>query len=104
MPPVTELRATQNELATGASVHDDPVIDADGWERRHLSDPVRARESIELYESLGFEVMSRRLQPDDLGPECQACAASVCRSYVLIYTRPRPAGPSGRDGCGSTDK
>jgi len=95
----TELSAEQNEASTRASIHDDPTIDADGWVRRHLADPVRARESTELYESLGFEVMSRRLQPDDLGPECQACAASVCNSYVLIYTRARRTGSSRDDGC-----
>jgi hypothetical protein len=99
----TELSANRNEASDVASIHDDPTIDADGWVRRHLADPVRARESIELYESLGFEVMSRRLQPDDLGPECQACAASVCSSYVLIYTRARHADPSRDDGSAGTE-
>jgi hypothetical protein len=92
-----ELPAKRNEASTLVSIQDDPPIDADGWVRRHLADPVRARESVELYESLGFEVMSRRLQPDDLGPECQACAASVCSSYVLIFTRVRHTDNSGDD-------
>ncbi len=84
---------------TGASIKGDPVLEADGWMRRHLADPVRARESVELYESLGFEVLSRPLQPQDFGPECEACAVSVCTSYVLIYTRAARRCQEGVDVC-----
>lgn len=74
------------ELEFG-TVRSDPALIAAGWVRRHLVDPDRARESVELYESMGFEVLAHELTPADFGPRCQECASIVCRSYVLIYTR-----------------
>lgn len=75
------------------STHGDPALEAAGWVRRHLVDPERAEETIELYESLGFEVMSRTPTPDDFGPKCRDCAAVACREYLLIYTRHKPGAP-----------
>jgi hypothetical protein len=60
---------------------------AEGWVRRHLADPARTRESIELYTSMGYEVKTLKLTPSDLGPMCGLCALDVCKSCVLIYTR-----------------
>lgn len=71
----------------GLTVRSDPELLAQGWQRRHLVDPDRAAESIELYTSLGFDVQARKLTPADFGPDCGQCASTICRSYVLIYTR-----------------
>ncbi len=68
-------------------VRDDAELIAGGWERRHLVDPSRAAESTELYESMGFEVFVRDLKPTDFGAKCQGCAETICRTYVVIYTR-----------------
>ncbi len=65
----------------------DPNLLAEGWVRRHLTDAARAAESAELYAGLGFEVELRQLAPQDLGSQCQACAASICGAYVMVYTR-----------------
>jgi hypothetical protein len=65
----------------------DPKLLAEGWERRHLADAERARESVELYESMGYEVRAETLTPDDFGPRCAECAMAACRACVLIYTR-----------------
>ncbi len=65
----------------------DPKLLAEGWVRRHMTDAARAAESAELYSDMGFEVKLRPLTPQDLGPKCQACAASICGSYVMVYTR-----------------
>ncbi len=81
LPPADEL-----------SVQADPKLIAEGWERRHLVDPDRAKESVELYTAMGFEVKECTLNPADFGPMCQSCASAVCRTYVMIYTRkPAPA-------------
>jgi len=69
------------------SIRSDPKLLADGWVRRHLADPERAKEALELYASMGFEVMAHELTPDDFGPNCTDCASVICKSYVLIYTR-----------------
>lgn len=83
-PSGNALGPPELELGT---VRSDPALIAAGWVRRHLVDPDRARESVELYESMGFEVLAHELTPEDFGPQCQECASVVCRSHVLIYTR-----------------
>ncbi len=65
----------------------DPKLLAEGWVRRHMTDAARAAEAAELYSGMGFEVELRKLTPQDLGSKCQACAASICGSYVMVYTR-----------------
>jgi hypothetical protein len=84
------------------SVRSDPALVAQGWTRRNLADPARAREAIDLYESLGFEVKVARLTPADLGPACRDCAPDICRAYVLLYTR-RTDDSSPRPGESSPD-
>lgn len=65
----------------------DAKLVAEGWERRHLADAERAAESVELYESLGYEVRVEPLTPDDFGPQCAECALAACHACVRIYTR-----------------
>jgi hypothetical protein len=86
---------TDTDRPPGSPIRDNPEFDGCGWRRRHMTDPLRARESIALYESLGFEVATRDLTPDDFDPRCRACASGVCHSYVLIYTREKSADRSG---------
>ena len=73
----------------------DPELDAAGWKRRNLSGPDKVQETVELYESLGFEVMTKPLTPADFGPKCFECALVACRSYRLIYTRRKGEGGAG---------
>jgi len=76
------------------SIPADPKLVAEGWVRRYLADPDRAKEAIELYTSMGYEVKAQKLTPDDLGPKCGDCGSVICSSYVLIYTRkPTPNTP-----------
>ncbi len=75
------------DAADEAGIPADPTLLAEGWVRRHLTDAARAAESAELYAGLGFEVELRQLTPQDLGSKCQACSASICGSYVMVYTR-----------------
>jgi hypothetical protein len=77
------------------SILADPKLLADGWVRRHLADPDRAKEAIELYTSLGYEVKAQKLTPADLGPRCGDCSSVICSSYVLIYTRKLAANTQG---------
>ncbi len=72
-----------------------PALAAEGWQRRYLADESRAKEAEETYRAAGFEVLLHRLKPDDFGDKCVDCAASVCASYVVVYTRrPRPQAAS----------
>lgn len=65
----------------------DERLAAEGWVRRHATDLNRLKESIELYESLGFEVLTRHLTSADYEPSCRGCIESTCPAHVLIYTR-----------------
>jgi hypothetical protein len=67
----------------------DPVLLAEGWERRAMVEPARIVEFTELYESLGFEVLAQKLTQANFGSTCAGCAESACLSYALIYTRKR---------------
>lgn len=52
-----------------------------------MADPERARESTEMYQSLGFEVLSEPVLPAELSEVCTDCQVAVCRLYVTLYTR-----------------
>jgi hypothetical protein len=63
------------------------VLVAQGWVRRFLADEARAREAVDTYSAAGFEVHLQKLVPDDFEEKCSDCAATVCISYVVVYTR-----------------
>jgi hypothetical protein len=65
----------------------DPKLEAEGWQRRFMADGQRLKEYVELYESLGYDVRTEIIQPEEIGPECTDCRLVVCRQYVTLYTR-----------------
>ncbi len=62
---------------------------ADGWVRRYLADPNRAREAVQTYTEAGFEVLLEELEPRSFAASCSGCAATVCATYTVVYTRKR---------------
>ena len=68
----------------------DPELLAAGWVRRYLADSDRAREAVELYTKLGYEVKAQELTPANFDTSCGDCPSHVCQAYVLIYTRKLP--------------
>ena len=76
-----------------AGIQSDPTLLAAGWERRYLADPDRAKEALETYAALGFEVLAQPLVPAQFPSSCGDCSSAVCRSYVLVYTRKRGGEP-----------
>lgn len=66
-----------------------PRLTAAGWERRFMADGARLAEYVELYTTLGFEVLHEPVAPEEIGPECSDCRLIICRQYVTLYTRPR---------------
>ncbi|HLE28422.1 MAG TPA: hypothetical protein VI793_09920 [Anaerolineales bacterium] len=67
----------------------DPRLLAEGWERRFMADLERLSEYIELYTSLGFEVRTEKVPPEEIGPECSDCRLIICRQFLTLYTRKR---------------
>jgi hypothetical protein len=59
-----------------------------GWIRRSVLDNKRVEETVEMYESIGFEVQVKELDPELL-PEkdCKTCFMDNPENYKIIYTR-----------------
>ena len=58
------------------------------WLRRSITDNERVAEQVELYESIGFEVMVKDVVPEQLPVEyCKECFISNPEKYKIIYTR-----------------
>jgi hypothetical protein len=58
-----------------------------GWVKRSALDEPRLSEAIELYKSLGFEVLLEPAKPGDLGADCSVCYSDSCDKFTMIYTR-----------------
>jgi hypothetical protein len=67
----------------------DPTRIAEGWERRFIADAQRAKEVIELYTELGYEVCADPVQPKDVGEDCEDCQLLAALQFKIIYTRKR---------------
>ncbi len=58
-----------------------------GWERRFIADARRAREAMDLYRELGYEVRVEPVEPEELGSECEDCRLFSLLGWRTIYTR-----------------
>ncbi len=58
-----------------------------GWTRRFVATPARLKESVDLYQSLGYEVRLEVQAPEELNDECRSCAVAL-GLYRVVYTRP----------------
>ena len=65
----------------------DPALAAQGWERRFTADVQRAKEAMELYEKLGYEVRAEPVRPQELDDDCEDCGTVVSFHFLAIYTR-----------------
>ncbi len=54
-----------------------------------MADGQRLKEYVDLYTSLGYEIRTEIVQPEEIGPECTDCRLVVCRQFVTLYTRKR---------------
>ena len=58
------------------------------WERRNIIDNDRVSEQVEMYESIGFEVMVKDVDPEQLPEEyCKECFITTPEKYKILYTR-----------------
>jgi hypothetical protein len=87
--PIVEQEARRT--LSVAALQGDPVLLADGWERRFMTDGARAREAVELYASLGYEVRAEPVRREDVADDCEDCQLVMLLKFATIYTR-RPGG------------
>lgn len=74
-----------------AQLQPDSSLIAQGWERRFTADEHRAKEAMELYTRLGFEVRAEPVLPEELQDDCEDCKTLVSFYFQTIYTRKRPS-------------
>jgi hypothetical protein len=77
-------------LLSAEQLEGDPARIADGWERRFIADAQRAKEAMELYEHLGYEVCADPVKAEEVGEECGDCQLLAALQFRVIYTRRRP--------------
>ena len=63
------------------------VYDDSTWVRRNVTDEPRLSELVELYKSLGYEIMLKDFIPGEQADECSECMVSFPERYKIIYTR-----------------
>lgn len=83
----TSFDRSGDRVLTPALLQADPALTAQGWERRFTADEQRAREAIELYGKLGFEVHAEPARPNELEEDCGDCRTVVAFHFLTIYTR-----------------
>lgn len=75
------------------------ILKGQGWEKRFIASEPRLSEAIELYQSIGFDVLLEPL-PDEkelANSDCSATGCTACFEadrdrYRIIFTRARKGG------------
>ena len=76
------------------SKREDELI-KEGWTKRFVANGPRLNEAVELYRSMGHEVLLEPLplvdcdSADEESQECMACFKGFEDQYKIIYTRPK---------------
>ncbi|MBZ5555202.1 MAG: hypothetical protein LAO21_21025 [Acidobacteriia bacterium] len=81
------LGPEERKILPESKTQPDPELTAAGWERRFIAAGERAREAMELYTQLGFEVCAVPVQPSELEDGCEDCRAVSLLQFKTIYTR-----------------
>ena len=76
-------------MLSEAALEGDPKLLAEGWERRFMADAERAKEAVELYEELGYEVRTEAVRSEDVADDCEDCQLLMLLEFQTIYTRKR---------------
>ncbi len=62
---------------------------AQGWERRFVTDGRRLKEYVELYDSMGYEVLAEPVEAKAISPACTDCRLIMLLQFQTLYTRKR---------------
>jgi hypothetical protein len=76
---------------TGSEIRPDPARIAEGWDPRFVVEARRVPEFVELYASMGFEVLADPVQHGQVAAACSDCRVVMLLDFRTIYTRSRHA-------------
>jgi len=76
----------EHEGSWGCTLPPDSRLIAEGWERRFIADERMARDAIDTYTELGYEVRLEPVNTTSLREECSGCK-SLFAQFSAIYTR-----------------
>lgn len=77
----------ERRFLSEAQLRPDASLMAQGWERRFTADEQRAREAMDLYSQLGFEVRAVPVLPEEVPDDCHDCRTVISFYFQTIYTR-----------------
>jgi len=72
----------------GCSLPPDRFLLEQGWQRRFIGDARMARDAVDNYTAMGFEVRLEALNADELRDDCSGCKA-MFSEFKAVYTRKR---------------
>lgn len=81
------VEAEARRMLSQEQFEPDPRLVAQGWQRRFMADGLRAREAIELYQELGYEVRAEPVRTEEVADECGDCQLLMALRFTTIYTR-----------------
>ncbi len=87
--PPPSVRQSEIPILPNLDFTPDPELEAEGWERRFMADPLQVKDATRLYIDLGFEVRTETIRVSELSELCGSCRLATCRAYVTLYTRKR---------------
>jgi hypothetical protein len=64
-------------------------LKAEGWIKRFVAGSPRLEEAVEMYQSLGYEVLQEPIscEANQESAECRTCLMANREQYKTIYTR-----------------
>jgi len=83
----TLFAGSSERVLSESQLQADPALVAQGWERRFIADEQRAKEAMDLYSQLGFDVRAEPVRPEEMHEDCDDCKTVVAFRFVTIYTR-----------------
>ena len=91
MTKIVRIETSSGQLSkrylSDAQLQPDPLLVAEGWERRFTADSQRVQEVTDLYSQLGYEVRAEPVHSEELDHGCEDCHSLIVSQFKTIYTR-----------------
>jgi hypothetical protein len=86
MGPRVSKMSTPRFLNLPQRTKSEEELISEGWARRFVGGPPRLQEMVELYRSLGYEVLLEPQALDEFRDECEDCTLAL-RFFRMVYIR-----------------